>query len=84
MEFIPNKFKEWSRKNVLVNNLRIGVTNTKIHKKMKKSLNLKKRIRLIPIQRMATSTEISNYIYNLVSQKNSFMTGQTITVSGGE
>ena len=25
--------------------------------------NLKKRIRLIPIQRMATSTEISNYIY---------------------
>ena len=84
MEFIPNKFKEWSRKNVLINNLRIGVTNTKIHKKMKKSLNLKKRISLIPIKRMATSTEISNYIYNLVSQKNSFMTGQTITVSGGE
>ena len=72
------------KKNVLVNNLRIGVTNTKIHKKMKKNLNLKKRISLIPIQRMATSTEISNYIYNLVSQKNSFMTGQTITVSGGE
>ena len=36
LEFIPNEFKFWATKNVLINNLRIGVTNTKIHKRMKK------------------------------------------------
>jgi len=84
MEFIPNKFKDWSKKNVLINNLRIGVTNTKIHFRMKKNMNLNKRVKLIPMHRMASASEISYYIYNLVSDKNSFMTGQTITVSGGE
>ena len=33
LEFIPNSYKLWSKKNVLINNLRIGLTNTKIHKK---------------------------------------------------
>ena len=83
-EFIPNKFKEWSKKNVLINNLRIGVTNTKIHTRMKKNLNLNKRIKLIPMNRMASTEEISYYIFNIVSAKNSFMTGQTISISGGE
>ena len=32
LEFIPNAHKEWANRNVLINNLRIGVTNTKIHK----------------------------------------------------
>ena len=36
-------------KNVLINNLRIGVTKTKLHKKIGK--NLKHRIKLIPIKR---------------------------------
>jgi len=33
---------------------------------------------------MAKADEISNYIVGLVSEKNSYMTGQTITVAGGE
>ena len=33
LEFIPNSYKIWAKKNVLINNLRIGLTNTKIHKK---------------------------------------------------
>ena len=84
MEFIPNKYKEWSKKNVLINNLRIGVTNTKIHLRMKKNLDLKNRVKLIPMERMASPLEISYIILNLIDEKNSFMTGQTITVSGGE
>jgi len=33
---------------------------------------------------MAEPKEISKYIINLATEKNSFMTGETITVSGGE
>ena len=84
LEFIPNNYKTWAKKNICINNLRIGVTDTKIHKKIKKKLSIKNRIKLIPASRMATADEISNYIVGLVSEKNTYMTGQTITVAGGE
>jgi len=84
LEFIPSCYKDWAKKNVLINNLRIGLTNTKVHKRYKKNIKMSKRIKLIPMNRMAESSEISKYINDLVTEKNSFMTGQTITVSGGE
>ena len=84
LEFIPSSYKNWAKKNVFINNLRIGVTNTKIHKRMKKNIRKSERLNLIPVKRMAEPKEISNYITNLVTEKNSYMTGQTITVSGGE
>ena len=84
LEFIPIAYKEWAKKNVLINNLRIGVTNTKIHKKMNKHQELKERIKLIPMNRMAKPEEISNYISFLISKKNSYMTGETLVASGGE
>ena len=85
LEFIPSNYKNWAKRNVFINNLRIGVTNTKIHKKMKrKKLKMKKRLKLIPINRMAEPKEISAYIASLVTESNSYMTGQTLTVSGGE
>ena len=84
LEFIPNSYKSWAKKNVFINNLRIGVTDTKIHKKMKKDLNMKERLKLIPINRMAKPKEMSVYITNLTTDNNSYMTGQTLTASGGE
>ena len=84
MEFIPNCYKDWAKHNILINNLRIGVTKTKIHNKIKKNLSMKKRLNLIPVKRMAKADEIANYIVYLISEENSFMTGQTISVSGGE
>ena len=41
LEFIANSYKFWAENNVFINNLRIGVTDTKIHKRMKKNLQLK-------------------------------------------
>ena len=82
LEFIPSVYKKWAKKNVLINNLRIGVTNTKLHKKLKRNIN--KRIKLIPIGRMATPIEISHFIVELATEKNSFITGQTVDISGGE
>ena len=85
LEFIPGSYKNWAKKNVFINNLRIGVTNTKIHKKMKrKKFKMKKRLKLIPVNRMAEPKEISDYIVNLTTESNSYMTGQTLTISGGE
>jgi len=84
LEFIPNSYKIWAKSNVFINNLRIGVTNTKIHRRMKKNLNKKDRLKLIPINRMAEPKEIASYIIDLATEKNSYMTGQTIDVSGGE
>jgi len=84
-EFIPNSHKKWVKKNVNINNLRIGITDTKIHKKMgRRNKFLKERIQQVPINRMATPKEISRYIAYLISEDNSFMTGATINVSGGE
>ena len=42
------------------------------------------RIEKIPLKRMAEPKEISVYITSLTTENNSYMTGQTITVSGGE
>tara|TARA_B110000881_G_C18394506_1_gene422750 strand:+ start:52 stop:774 length:723 start_codon:yes stop_codon:yes gene_type:complete len=84
LEFIPASHKHWAKKNVLINNLRIGVTNTKIHKQMKTKLQIKDRIKLIPINRMAEPKEIANYIMSLTTEKNSYITGQTLAASGGE
>lgn len=83
-EYIPSFIRKLASKNIFFNNIRIGVTNTKIHKKVKSQRELKKRISLIPANRIASTTEIAKYIYFLVSKNNSYMCNQTITVAGGE
>lgn len=83
LEFIPINYKNWAKRNVFINNVRVGVTNTKLHKKIRKK-NLKKRIQLIPARRMADPKEISKFLINLISEENSYITGQTINISGGE
>ena len=83
LEFIPSIYKNLAKQNILINNVRVGVADTKIHKKIK-GKNLKKRIKLIPIGRMATIHEIVKFIYNLSSENNSYITGETLTIAGGE
>jgi 3-oxoacyl-[acyl-carrier protein] reductase len=84
LEFIPGKYKLWAKKNVLINNIRIGHAKTKIHHRMKKVLRGKNRIKLIPMQRMINPSEMIEYIYFYSTHLNSYMTGETISVSGGE
>jgi len=83
LEFIPIEIRELAKNNILINNLRVGVVQTKIHKKIKNK-NLKDRVKLIPIKRIATVDEISEFVYNLSSEKNTYITGQTIAIAGGE
>ncbi len=84
LEFIPGKFKNWAEKNILINNLRIGHAKTKIHDRMKKILKGKSRIKLIPMKRMITVKEVCEYIYFYSTNLNSYVTGETISISGGE
>lgn len=83
LEFIPSFFKNLTKKNILTNILRVGVVDTKLIKKIK-GKNIAKRKNLIPIKRLATTKEISNTIYNLSSDKNTYISGEIISIAGGE
>lgn len=67
--------------NILVNTIRPGVTDTGFLEKAGK--DIKERAKLIPLKRAASPEEIANFVYFL-SQENSYITGQTIAISGGE
>lgn len=68
--------------NVLVNTIRPGVIDTGFHKKFPKDMI--KRIQMIPLKRMGTPQDLQEIIYFLGSDKNNFITNETIAVSGGE
>ena len=83
LEFFPSETKKWAKNDVLINTVRIGLTKTKLHLQLP-SKNLKKRIELIPIKRMATTREIADYVFYLASERNSYITNQVSSISGGE
>ena len=81
-EFIPAEALDAAKNNVLINVIRIGVTDTPQLRRRKKDLG--ERIKLIPAGRMAHPEEIANVITWLGSEANSFVTGQVIAAAGGE
>ena len=81
-EFIPSDIRELSSKNIFYNTLRIGVTNTKFHKKIK-SKSLKNRVKLIPANKLASVDDVSNYIIYLI-RNNNFITNEIVCITGGE
>jgi len=83
LEFFPADHKEWAAENVFINTLRVGVTDTKFHSNNLEK-NMAHRVEMIPAKRMAKSDEIADIIYWYGSGKNTFITGQIISVSGGE
>ena len=81
-EFIPSDIRELSSKNIYYNTLRIGVTKTKIHKKIKNK-SLKNRVKLIPANKLASVDDVSNYIMYLI-RNNNFITNEIVSITGGE
>ena len=82
-QFFPKIYKSLIKKNVLINTIQIGLTDTKMNL-IDKTKNFKKRIKLIPLARMANKTEVASYSYFLTSEKNSLIANQVINISGGE
>jgi NAD(P)-dependent dehydrogenase (short-subunit alcohol dehydrogenase family) len=83
LEFFPQEHKTWAASNVLINTLRVGVTDTRMHK-ADPDKDMNARVSMIPMKRMATPDEIAKTVYWLGSEQNSFITGQIITAAGGE
>ncbi|RTY35990.1 SDR family oxidoreductase [Chlorobium phaeovibrioides] len=83
LEFIPGIWREWATRDVLVNTLRIGVTDTRIHSHESQK-NIDQRTAMIPMKRAATPVEMAHSIYYYGSDWNTFTTGQVISVAGGE
>jgi len=82
-EFFPKYFKNLYSKNIMINSLQIGLTKSKLIKKLKNK-NYKERIKLIPLNRMANTKEVASYIHFLCSEKNTLLTGSVVNISGGE
>ena len=81
-EFIPTYIRKLCSKNILYNTLRIGVTDTKLHGKIKNK-SLKQRIKLIPMKKMARADDIAEYIFYLI-MRNNVVANEVITITGGE
>ena len=81
-EFFPNRLRNLASLNILTNTIQIGVTKTKIHKKLP-GKNLKKRVSLIPIKRMANIKEVGDIVINFILE-NKLISSQVINISGGE
>ena len=74
--------REGAAQGVLVNSIRPGVIDTAFHRKYPK--NMQSRLELIPAKRMGRPEEAAELIFYLGSEKNTYITGQTVAVSGGE
>lgn len=74
--------REGAKDNILVNTLRPGVIDTRLHKKFPK--NMKERIALIPMRKMGKAEDIAKMVFYLGSDQNEFITNEVITVAGGE
>ena len=68
---------------MLVNVARVGVTETNSKIAIGEE-QIKERAALIPMKRLAQPEEIAKSIYWLASDKNTYITGQIIPISGGE
>lgn len=83
LEFLPADYRMWASSNIFLNILRVGVTDTRIHRH-NPSKDMAKRVEMIPAKRMAKASEIANAVWFLGSEENSYITGQTVSISGGE
>jgi len=74
--------KEVARKGITINNIAPGFINTD----MIKNLDIKKKneiIKNIPMRKIGTPKDVYNVVEFLISEKSSYITGETIHVNGG-
>ena len=82
-EFLPRSVRDWTAGNVLTNVVQIGVTDTPLHEAFP-DRDFKQRVELVPLKRAATTAEIADFITWYGSEQNTYVSGQTVAISGGE
>jgi 3-oxoacyl-[acyl-carrier protein] reductase len=83
LEFIPSAARKWARSNVLMNTVRIGLTDTRIHNHHP-TKRLEDRAALSPIGRAAKVQEMARSLFWFGSEQNTYVHGEVIAVAGGE
>lgn len=87
MECVAKRLaKDCAGRNILVNAIAPGFIMTKFHtEKLKKTkLQLEERAELVPLKRAGTPEDIAGVILFLLSEASKYITGQVISVSGGD
>jgi len=74
---------EWASFNILVNAVAPGYVLTDLTRQNNSPEELEKISQTIPARRLAAPEEIAHLVAFLCSEKNTYMTGQTILVDGG-
>lgn len=74
---------ELSKYNILCNAVAPGFINTEMTSQNNTPEQIKELEMALPIKRMGEPREIAEFVLFLASEKNSFMTGQTLFVDGG-
>ena len=74
---------ELGRYNIKVNAISPGFVDTKLTRKNNSNEKIKIMQENIPLNRLANPIDIANVAYFLCSDKNTYITGQDITVDGG-
>jgi len=74
---------ECAKENILVNTVCPGFTLTELTEKNNDKSAIEKICSDIPMGRMAHPAEIAELVAFLVSEKNTYITGQKITIDGG-
>lgn len=74
---------EYASYNVLVNAVAPGYVNTELTKMNNTPEQIEAIKKNLPIKRLAEPEEIAELIYFIASDKNTFLTGQTIFADGG-
>lgn len=74
---------ELAADNILINTVCPGFTLTELTRKNNSPQEISDICRDIPMKRMANPEEIAEVVYFLCSEKNTYLTGQKITVDGG-
>ena len=78
--------REGGKYNILVNAIAPGLINTRFHKERlgRTSSEIKKRAKLSKLKRLGQPEEIAAIIDCLISNDVNYMTGEVISVSGGD
>lgn len=74
---------ELAKNNILINSVAPGFVETELTHQNNTENDLQLIKQSIPMQRLAKPDEIAELVYFLVSESNTYITGQTIVIDGG-